>query len=250
MPAPPRAAGRALTAPASPTAGPSPHWCPPSSPTPGELLAWRSRSGGLLYRTRTGREPPRLRPTVIVLDVSPPCFGPVERLTRPAAHALAHTLRRQGLPVVLVAAGGRPSVHLLEHPADLLVILTRRTLQAADPAQALATAQALRRHLADDGPEPFIVLLTQPWWGGGGGRPGTVVCGRCSCSIPASRCTRPGPSAASAGRRLPTTSMRACPRCSGGSSGERGTLTGHGDFTPPRTMKLRAPRPVPSPLYV
>jgi hypothetical protein len=132
---------------------------------PWPLLAWRYRNGGLLYRTRTGRAPPRLRPTVIVLDVSPPCFGPVEGLTRPAAHALAHTLRRQGLPVVLVAAGGPPSVHLLEHPADLLVLLTRRTLASAAPAPTLATAQALRRHLAADGEEPLVLLLTQAWWG-------------------------------------------------------------------------------------
>jgi hypothetical protein len=63
--------------------------------------------------------------------------------------------------VVLVAAGGHATVHLLEHLADLLVILTRCTLEAADPAATLATAAALRCHLAADGIEPLIVLLTQ-----------------------------------------------------------------------------------------
>ncbi|MCP4988184.1 MAG: hypothetical protein GY928_19690, partial [Colwellia sp.] len=60
---------------------------------PWDLLAWRHQNGGLLYRASTGREPPHFRPAVLVLDVSPPCFGPVEGITRVAAHALASTLR-------------------------------------------------------------------------------------------------------------------------------------------------------------
>lgn len=132
---------------------------------PWELLAWRHQNGGLLYRARTGREPPHFRPAVLVLDVSPACFGPVEGLTRPAAHALASTLRRLGLPVVLVAARGEGSVHLLDDPADLLEILTLRTLKSPDASRVMTTAERLRGRLRGGVTEPVVVLLTHPWWG-------------------------------------------------------------------------------------
>ncbi len=132
---------------------------------PWELLAWRHQNGGLLYRARTGREPPHFRPAVLVLDVSPPCFGPVEGLTRPAAHALASTLRRLGLPVVLVAAEGEGTIHLLDDPADLLKLLTLRTLKAVDASRVMTTAERLSGHLRGGVMEPVVVLLTHPWWG-------------------------------------------------------------------------------------
>ncbi|MCP4654561.1 MAG: WD40 repeat domain-containing protein, partial [bacterium] len=46
---------------------------------PEHVFRARYVRGDLLYRARTGQEPPLLRPTVIVLDVSPPVFGPIER---------------------------------------------------------------------------------------------------------------------------------------------------------------------------
>ncbi|MCP5116037.1 MAG: hypothetical protein GY953_34855, partial [bacterium] len=119
----------------------------------------------LLYRASTGREPPHFRPAVLVLDVSPPCFGPVEGITRVAAHALASTLRSLSLPVVLVAADGAGSVHLLDQPADLLKILTLRTMKPADPLSVLATAERLRSQLDGGVHEPVVVLLTHAWWG-------------------------------------------------------------------------------------
>jgi ATP-dependent Clp protease ATP-binding subunit ClpC len=132
---------------------------------PWDLLAWRCENGGLLYRTRTGKEPPHYRPTVIVLDISPPCFGPIEALTRPAAHALATTLRQHQIPVVLLAAGGQATVHLLDQPADLLQLFTRRTRQPVHTADTLAQAQALCRTLQGHDRTPLILLLTHPWWG-------------------------------------------------------------------------------------
>jgi hypothetical protein len=132
---------------------------------PSALFAWRYHTQSLLYRARTGREPPQLRPAVLVLDVSPPCYGPVEGPTRLAAHLLARTLRRQGLPVVLLAAGGRPRVYPLAHPADLLQVFTVRTLQAVDVAATLRLAQRLCASLEHDATEPVILLLTHPWWG-------------------------------------------------------------------------------------
>ncbi len=132
---------------------------------PWDLLAWRCQNGGLLYRTRTGKEPPHYRPTVIILDISPPCFGPIEALTRPAAHALASTLRQHQIPVILLAAGGQATVHLLDQPADLLHLFTRRTRQPVHTAATLAQAQALCRTLQGHDRTPLMLLLTHSWWG-------------------------------------------------------------------------------------
>jgi hypothetical protein len=113
---------------------------------------------------------PRLRPTVLLLDVSPPTFGPVEAITRLAAYTLARSLRKVGIPVVLVTTGegpaGRETVQELEHAADLLEIRTLRTLKPAHPVRSLKLANALRAGLRNGGgPEPVILLLTQPWFG-------------------------------------------------------------------------------------
>ncbi|CAK0780787.1 hypothetical protein CCP3SC15_70044 [Gammaproteobacteria bacterium] len=111
---------------------------------------------------------PCLRPTVIILDGSPACHGAIEVLLRPAAHALAATLHRQHLPAVLVSAGGQPTVHLLEQPADFLTLLTQRSPNPPDPISTLAVATAVRRQLVGNDiawREPIILLLTQSQWG-------------------------------------------------------------------------------------
>ena len=110
----------------------------------------------------------RLRPTVIILDCSPACRGAVERIIRPAAHALATTLHRQGLPTVFVSAGGQPTVHLLEQPTDLLTLLTQRSPNPPDPVATFTVATALRRQFVGSNTalDPIMLLLTQPQWGG------------------------------------------------------------------------------------
>jgi|GEM_PF-1154264 len=118
----------------------------------------------LLFRTRSGQEPPRLRPTVLVLDVSPPCFGPIEAITRPAAHLVAATLIRHAVPALLITAGGRPRRLPLQRPADLLELWTSRSLEPADPLATLTLAAAWRDHLTDGPLTPVILLLTQPWF--------------------------------------------------------------------------------------
>ncbi len=134
---------------------------------PRSLLRWQYLNGGLLYRARTGREPPQLRPTVIVLDTTPACWGPVESLTRPAAHALAEFLALQGMEAVLLTPGDN-QVRPLSHPADRLHLLTHRSHVPADPAEVFNKAQALRSSLggvSDGHQEPVILLLTHCYWG-------------------------------------------------------------------------------------
>ncbi len=133
---------------------------------PPELLALKYHDGGLLYRARTGSQQPDLRPTVLLLDVSPGCFGPVESLTRPAAFAIARALRRRAIPVRLVALGGQAKVKTLEHPRDLIELLTVRSFEPVDQAAALRTAERVASELAAQaGGSVSILLLTQPYWG-------------------------------------------------------------------------------------
>nr|WP_256363618.1 WD40 repeat domain-containing protein [Thiohalocapsa sp. ML1] len=126
---------------------------------PPALLLHRHLNGGLLYRARTGREPPRLRPTLILLDTGPACYGPVEALTRPGAYALAETLAHRRIPAVLLGTGAH-QLHLLDHPAGRLEILTARTLEPADPVACLTKARALLAGLDGDALAPIVLLLT------------------------------------------------------------------------------------------
>jgi WD40 repeat protein len=133
---------------------------------PEAVLQARQVRGELLYRAKAGREPPRLRAAVLLLDVSPASFGPVEATTRLAAYVLASTLRQARLPVWLVTAGGAGTASLLEQPGDLLEIWSRRTLEPPRPARALAAARALQATLVGQSAlEPVIVLLAHPYFG-------------------------------------------------------------------------------------
>jgi WD40 repeat protein len=133
---------------------------------PEGVLQARQVRGELLYRAKAGREPPRLRAAVLLLDVSPASFGPVEATTRLAAYVLASTLIHARMPVWLVTAGGVGTAALLEQPADLVEIWTRRTLEPARPGRALAAARALRANLVGQSAfEPVIVLLAQACFG-------------------------------------------------------------------------------------
>jgi WD40 repeat protein len=133
---------------------------------PWGLVAFKHQTGGLLYRARSGRRSPRPRPTVLVLDVSPAVYGPVESLTRIAAFMIASSLRRQNVAIALVAAGGATTTHRLDHPAEVLELLTLRRREAAEVGQAMSAARALAGDLVSAGEgEPSILLLTHPWWG-------------------------------------------------------------------------------------
>ncbi len=115
-------------------------------------------------------EIPRLRPTVIILDGSPMCHGAVLDMLRTAAHAVVTTLRRAGLSVVLVGAGGPPTVHPLTHPLARIVLLTLVRDTPADTLETVAIATQLQRQCVNPTPtvEPIVLLLTHPQWGSGG----------------------------------------------------------------------------------
>ncbi len=121
----------------------------------------------LLFRAREAAEPPRLRPTVIVLDVSPPTFGPVEAITRLAAHIVASTLRDAGVSVVMITPDEPvDAIIAIEHRADLVETWTRRTLFPARGQRLLRAADAVRASLRGDiSTEPAVLLLSHCWFG-------------------------------------------------------------------------------------
>lgn len=130
-------------------------------PTKIRRVRWLRRER--LYRARHGQEPLRLRPTVLVLDTSPPVFGPIEAVTRLAAHIAASSLIAAQLPLVLVTLGGRGRVEVLSRRADLVSIWTERTLDLAEPRRGLALAQGMARTIRDGQLPPAILLLSHAW---------------------------------------------------------------------------------------
>ncbi|MBO3459584.1 hypothetical protein G7B40_033190 [Aetokthonos hydrillicola Thurmond2011] len=134
---------------------------------PQPVLNYRYQRGELLFRTRKLAEPPRLRPTVLLLDVSPPTFGTVEAITRIAAFAVANFLRQAEIPVVLITTGEeQEKIVQLDNTQDLVEIWTQRAIAPANETRSLKVANAIRTNLIDQsGLEPIILLLTHPWFG-------------------------------------------------------------------------------------
>ncbi|MEH2368499.1 hypothetical protein [Nostoc sp.] len=134
---------------------------------PQTVLNYRYQRGELLFRTRELAEPPRLRPTVLLLDVTPPVFGPIEAITRIAAFAMANFLRQADIPIVLITTGEEQEQILqLDNPQDLVEIWTYRAMSPANEVRSLKLANAIRTNLLDEsGLEPIILLLTHPWFG-------------------------------------------------------------------------------------
>jgi len=134
---------------------------------PQSVLNYRYQRGELLFRTRELAEPPRLRPTVLLLDVTPPVFGFIEAITRIAAFAVANFLREAEIPVVLITTGDKQEqIMSLDNPQDLVEIWTQRVISPANEIRSLKLASAIRTNLKDEsGLEPIILLLTHPWFG-------------------------------------------------------------------------------------
>ncbi|MEU8633215.1 hypothetical protein AB0C38_13665 [Amycolatopsis sp. NPDC048633] len=94
----------------------------------------------LLYRRYTVPSRPPLRPVALVLDTSPPTFGPIETVLRTVAHlAVVMSWQAEVTPVLVTLT--RPThARELGSAEGLMDVWTSRTLAAPDPAPAMATA--------------------------------------------------------------------------------------------------------------
>ncbi|MGN7614580.1 hypothetical protein ACQZV8_21120, partial [Magnetococcales bacterium HHB-1] len=128
---------------------------------PREVFYHRAQSGGLLYRTRQGGEIPPSHPAIIILDISPPTFGLVEQLTRPAAFLIAQTLLKANQPVVLILAAEQPRSYVLQTSADLLYLFIERDIHPVDINRTMKIAQEwFSRIQRQYNKEPSVFLLS------------------------------------------------------------------------------------------
>jgi ATP-dependent Clp protease ATP-binding subunit ClpC len=135
---------------------------------PSAVRAYRHHRGELLYRARAGREPPELRPVVLMLDVSPACrVEPIASVLRPAAYVLAKTLLEARQPCFLLLLGEKLDVRSLQHPLDLFEVLAARSDGAIDVGASIGRGQALRETLRrpESALSPVLVLLTHTFFG-------------------------------------------------------------------------------------
>jgi len=105
---------------------------------PRELLSSRLAEDQLLYREHRAPVPPAPEPVTIILDTSPPTFGPAGHVLRIAAHLITTTLWEHGRYPSLITLTTPEAVTELRAPADLLALWSSATL--CDPSPALASA--------------------------------------------------------------------------------------------------------------
>jgi hypothetical protein len=122
---------------------------------PEPLFSLRYTTNELLHRYHPAARTPPVRPLTIVLDTTPPTYGPCEALLRLVAHLLTTTLWRNGHDPTLITLTDPHSGRPLTRTQDLLEIWSSRTLNPPDIATALATAAATTTH-------PTVTLTVHP----------------------------------------------------------------------------------------
>jgi hypothetical protein len=117
---------------------------------PQDLFIARMAESELLYQLRhTDPETPP-RNVTIVLDTTPPTFGPIETVLRVTAHVLITTLWAAERTPSLITVDQPGLVRRIEDRESLVGVWTSRTLQPAGLQEAVATARRIG--------EPVVVL--------------------------------------------------------------------------------------------
>jgi hypothetical protein len=119
--------------------GPLTRLLPTQLALPASLLTMRLAESQLLYRQHQAPAPPAPEPVTIILDTTPPTFGPAGNCLRLAAHLLTLTLWAHGRHPALVTLADPDNATELRAPADLLRLWASATLDA--PAALLPAAR-------------------------------------------------------------------------------------------------------------
>jgi WD40 repeat protein len=122
---------------------------------PEPLLTLQHARGQLLHYGHPAQEPPSLIPLTIVLDTTPPTYGPCEAVLRLLAHLITTTLWAGGRQPTVITTTDPLHVRTLTHPADLVRLWSSRTLAPPIPALAAAVKTA-----ADATVHPVLLLTT------------------------------------------------------------------------------------------
>lgn len=153
--------------------GPLTRLLPAQLALPRDLLTTRLADNQLLYRQHRTPAPPTPQPVTLILDTTPPTYGPAGTALRLAAHLITTTLWAHGHHPVLITLDDPGNVTEPRATADLVRVWTTATLQPPRPALAAARQTAaplgqpillLTHHLTarDSGylPSPATRLLT------------------------------------------------------------------------------------------
>lgn len=119
--------------------GPFTRLLPTQLALPRDLLAIRLAENQLLYRQHRAPAPPAPEPVTVILDTTPPTFGPAGNALRLAAHLITVTLWDHGRHPALVTLTAPHAVTELRAPADLIIIWASATLD--HPRALLTTAR-------------------------------------------------------------------------------------------------------------
>jgi WD40 repeat protein len=125
--------------------GPLTRLLPTQLALPRDLMTMLLAENQLLYRQHRAPAPPAPEPVTIILDTTPPTFGPAGHVLRLAAHLLATTLWEHDRFPALVTLTNPDTVTELRNPADLTTVWASSTLDG--PAPALAAALDTAVHL-------------------------------------------------------------------------------------------------------
>jgi hypothetical protein len=120
--------------------GPLTRLLPTQLALPRAMLTMRLAENELLYREHRAPAPPAPQPVTIILDTTPPTYGPAGTSLRLAAHLMTAALWDHGRYPFLITLGEPAVMTELRTPADLIGIWASSTLD--EPAAALATALA------------------------------------------------------------------------------------------------------------
>jgi hypothetical protein len=132
--------------------GPLTRLLPTQLALPGDLRTTRLAENQLLFRQHRAPAPPAPQPVTLILDTTPPTYGPAGTALRLAAHLITTTLWAYGHHPALITLDDPDAATELHVPADLIRLWTSTTLD--DPAVPLATA----RHAAAALGQPAVLL--------------------------------------------------------------------------------------------
>ncbi len=132
--------------------GPLTRLLPTQLALPPDLLTTRLAEDHLLYRQHRAPEPPAPEPVTLILDTTPPTYGPAGTVLRLAAHLITTTLWAHGHHPALITLDTPATPTQLHTPADLITIWTATTLD--NPAALLAAA----RQTAAASGQPAVLL--------------------------------------------------------------------------------------------
>jgi WD40 repeat protein len=119
--------------------GPPTRLLPTQLALPADLRTTRLAENQLLYRQHRAPAPPTPCPVTLILDTTPPTYGPAGTTLRLAAHLITTTLWAYGHHPALITLSNPATATHLHTPADLITIWTAATLD--DPGPPLTTAR-------------------------------------------------------------------------------------------------------------